>query len=152
MVEDRNEHETMQSLKISEWKTDVGGESLGQLVTKWYRGNKKAEEKILRLMSQGDEMYQLIRRVESLFSDGPFFPGNHKDFDRLPEGLACTMCNAFSGIVKMENGFATIKCEWPDKKVTTRMRLDSKLPGGAVDLNGNCGYRYGIAKRDDKDL
>lgn len=146
MPETRAEHEAHFKEIYTTWNHTVQGRPLHELVRLWQAEDQEACAIIDAFAGESETNYQMFRRVEGLIGDGSFFPGNHRDFKKLPQGLACTMCPAFHGIVKKEGGQLTVECEWPYQVQTVKMRLDPTREGGAVEIKGNCKSSFGISK------
>lgn len=145
MAESREQHITRGRENIAAWKTHVGEYTLGKLVKLWHEGDKKATASVNKFADESDENHRLLRKVERLYGDGSFFPGNHRDFDKLPDELACTMCPAFHGVINKGDSEMTISCEWPDKVQEVRMKLENGAIGGAIEIKGNCRFGFGIS-------
>ena len=77
---------------------------------------------------------------------GSFFSGNHPDFNKLPESLACRACPAFYGVLSTGSEDLKVACEWPDGLKHVSMRLNKNEEGGAVLLSGECRHEFGILK------
>ena len=142
----RVEHEAIWREKYAKWNIPVVGKPLHEQVKLWKEGDEAADKIIDEFLSKNLANKIAFREVEFMIDDGPFFPGNHPDFDKLPEGLACTMCPAFHGVVNKSDEELTVMCEWPEEVQRVSMRLDTKKDGGAVEQEGYCEHEYGISK------
>ncbi len=141
----RAEHEEKFKEIYSKWNLDVDGVPLHTLISKAQAGDEASTTKLDSFTGQSRENLKTYYEVSYKIGDGSFFPGNHRDFDQLPEGLACTMCPAFYGVVNSDPDNFEVRCEWPDRVQSVVMKLDKSKPGGALGKRGHCKTTFGIS-------
>jgi hypothetical protein len=146
MTETRSEFEAKWKEKYAKWNTVVEGKSLHDLVKLWQQGDEQAGQVISAFVDINNENYRTFRDVANMVNEGSSFPGNHRDFKKLPEGIACTMCPAFYGVAGIFTDTMTVRCEWPNGVQSVQMKVDATKDGGAVELKGNCRNSFGISK------
>jgi len=145
-MQTRAEHEAKWQEKYAKWNTPISGKPAHDQVKAWLDGDKNASEVIDTFTDVSHDNWMLVMKVQSMVEDSSYFPGNHRDFSKLPMGLACTMCSAFHGVARVDGERMIIKCEWPDGDQQVRMALDASKVGGAEELDGDCRYEFGITK------
>ena len=111
----------------SKWDTPVEGKPLHEWVALWMQHDEKASEVIGSFSDISEENYRTTREVERMVGDGSFFPGNHKDFKKLPKGLACTTCPAFYGVTEKKGDKLSVMCEWPNEVLHVQMQTNPIL-------------------------
>lgn len=149
MSETREQRVAEYKEKYKMFNTSVEGKPLHAWIEAWEEDGGEAAAVIDRFCDLGDDNCRLVREVESLVDQGSYFPGNHKDFHKLPGYLACTICPAFHGVVKREGSVMTVECEWPRGLQWVKMELNRRIEGGAKVLEGDCKASgdYGISPK-----
>ena len=142
---EREEFEAMMQRKFDKWNTKFEGRPLNEIARAWISRDPVAALAVDTFTKISDGHARMFRDVLAMISDGPYFPGNHKDFPRLPRGLACTMCPAFYGIAEQDGDIMTVKCEWPNGVDRVKMKIDPEKRGGAFELEGYCRWSYPIS-------